>query len=99
MASVAASKWIVVFLSDGLPNPTMSDAQLQAGVSGIVGLHPNQITFNTVYYGPDNPQASGRLKLMAQQGNGYFLDTNSSATQKDFLISNIVNVPGTVCVH
>lgn len=92
-------KWIVVFISDGLPNPTMNDAQLKAGVSSVTGLRPGQVTFNTIYYGPKNDSASGRLKLMAAQGGGYFLDTNSNPTAKDFLISNVVNVPGTVCEH
>jgi hypothetical protein len=35
--------------------------------------------------------------MMANTGQGKFLDTNANPTAKDFLIDNVVSVPGTVC--
>lgn len=96
--ATASSKWIVVFMSDGKPNPNRSDNQLRDYVQSIMDLKPNQISFNTVYYGPEDPEAAERLKLMAQVGKGKFLDTNKNPSGNSFLISNIVNVPGmTAC--
>jgi predicted P-loop ATPase len=66
-------------------------------VRQILAARPGQVTFNTVFYGAADAQASGRLSLMARTGNGYFLDTNTNPTGKDFLISNIVDVPGSAC--
>jgi hypothetical protein len=93
----ASTKWIVVWMSDGLPNPTVPDSALVAGVQSVVNLHPGAITFNTIYYGQNDVEATARLKLMAQKGGGYFLNTNANPSGKDFLISNVINVPGTKC--
>lgn len=97
-ASPASTKYIVVFLSDGLPNPDIADSTLKNDVNAILATRPGQVTFNTVYYGPGDKTASERLRTMATTGGGYFLDTNRSATAKSFLISNVVNVPGSSCV-
>lgn len=93
----AGTKYMVVFLSDGLPNPVVSDANLQSKVMEVVNTVAGAVSFNTVYYGNVNQQASDRLKLMAQAGGGNFLDTNANPTGKDFLISDLVIVPGVVC--
>lgn len=100
-ADTAQTKYIVVFLSDGLPtdypNTTAGDNQINADVSSLVGLKPGRLSFNTVYYGPADAGASGRLHNMANAGQGQFLDTNANPNAKDFLINNVVTVPGGGC--
>ncbi len=89
------TKWVVVFLSDGLPNPEVALSTLQAKVSTIVGLVPGQVSFNTVYYGTADATAAGRLQSMATSGGGKFLNTNNSG--RSFPIQDVIQVPGTIC--
>lgn len=93
----SGTKYIVVFLSDGLPNPTVSDSTLNSKVGAIVNAAPGQVSFNAVYYGPADAQASGRLQMMAGTGGGNFLNTNTNPTGNAFLISDLVIVPGINC--
>ncbi len=90
-------KYVVVFWSDGLPNPAISDINLKAKVSNIMNVHPGQVSVNTVYYGPIDSTASGRLKMMSVEGQGNFLDTNLNGTGTVFSINDLVVVPGVVC--
>ena len=80
-----------------MPYPDPGDSVLVQALQALLNLRPGKITFNTIYYGPLDVVAAGRLKLMAEAGGGYFLNTNANPTGKDFLISNVVNVPGTQC--
>lgn len=93
------TKYIVVFLSDGMPNPSVNDSVLNQKVTAIVNAAgtANSVSFNTVYYGDNNQDAHDRLKMMAQTGGGNFLDTNVNPTGNAFLISDLVIVPGVVC--
>lgn len=91
----AQTKWVVVFLSDGMPNPDVAKTTLADKVSTIVGLIPGQITFNTVYYGPSNATAIDRLQAMAAAGGGKFVNTNNSG--RSFPIEDVITVPGTSC--
>jgi hypothetical protein len=93
----AGTKYMVVFLSDGLPNPAVNQSTLNAKVAEILAVVPGAISFNSVYYGAVNNDASDRLKLMAQAGAGNFLDTNANPTGKDFLITDLVVIPGINC--
>ncbi|MGE4130443.1 MAG: hypothetical protein AB7F86_02330 [Bdellovibrionales bacterium] len=90
-------KNIVVFMSDGKPNPPVNDSTLNSNVTAILNKAPGAVSFNTVYYGPTNPEASSRLSMMASTGQGNFLDTNVNPTGNAFLISDLVIVPGVVC--
>lgn len=92
----AQTKWVVVFLSDGMPNPNVADATLAAKVQAITGQIPGQVTFNAIYYGPNDANAATRLNMMTQAGGGKFLDANTS-TGYNFQISDVVTLPGTVC--
>jgi Mg-chelatase subunit ChlD len=97
----ANTKYVVVFLSDGMPtdypNTSTGDSQINSDVQSLVNLIPGRVSFNTIYYGPDDPSASGRLKNMATAGGGEFLDTNANATGKSFYISDVIKIPGEVC--
>ncbi len=93
----ATDKYIVVFMSDGMPYPEMSDQQLASDVTAIMRAKPNQVTFNAVYYGPGDPEASQRLARMVQLGNGVFLDTNANPNGKNFQITDVVSIPGQSC--
>lgn len=90
------TKWVVVFLSDGMPNPDVPDATLAAKVQNFVGQIPGQVTFNAIYYGSNDAVAANRLNKMAQAGGGKFLDANTS-TGYNFQITDVVTVPGTKC--
>jgi hypothetical protein len=92
-----STKYLVVFLSDGLPNPVVADSTLTAKVNEITAILPGAISFNTIYYGAVDAAASNRLKSMAQTGGGNFLDTNANPTGQDFLITDFVVVPGVNC--
>jgi len=97
----ASTKYVVVFLSDGMPtdypDSASGDAQIDADVQTLVGLVPGRISFNTIYYGPHDTDASNRLQGMASAGGGQFLDTNSYATGRSFYISDTINIPGVPC--
>ncbi len=97
VSAPAATKYVVVFLSDGLPDPAVSDPVLSALVQSISTVRPGQVSFNTIYYGDVDAEANARLKKMAAVGGGQFLDTNASATGKDFVISDVINVAGLNC--
>ena len=90
------TKYVVVFISDGVPDPAVSNQTLQSDVSSILGQAPGQVTFNTIYYGPYSQSASNRLLMMANSGNGRFLDANQSSGQT-IDIESVIQVPGVVC--
>lgn len=95
------TKYVVVFLSDGMPsdyvNNSSGDQQLDGDVSNLVNLLPGRISFNTIYYGPTDATASQRLRDMATAGSGQFLDTNNNPTGKTFYISDNISIPGATC--
>lgn len=90
------SKYIVVFISDGVPDPAISDSALISRVKGVLNTRPGQVTLSTIYYGSYNQEASSRLEMMADYGNGGFLDANSSYGNT-FQIESAIQVPGTLC--
>jgi len=91
----AQTKWIVVFMSDGMPNPSVDQTTLNNKVAQITGVIPGQVSFNTVYYGPSDATAAARLQSMATAGGGKFLNTNQA--QRTFPIADVVTVPGQPC--
>lgn len=91
------TKYIVVFLSDGMPNPSIADGPLNQRVLDVVNTVPGQVSLNTVYYGSADAASANRMKMMAQTGGGNFLDTNANPTGTNFLISDLVIVPSVVC--
>lgn len=93
----AETKYIVVFLSDGRPDPDVADDVLKKEVDDIVNTNPGRVSLNTVYYGPYSQAAADRLKMMAVQGGGNFLDANKNSTGNMFDIADLVIVPGEVC--
>ncbi|MGE4132995.1 MAG: VWA domain-containing protein [Bdellovibrionales bacterium] len=96
-SATADTKYIVVFISDGMPEPAVADNILLPKVQAMVNLVPGRTTFNTVYYGPANADASSRLNRMSNTGGGKFLDTNANPAGKSFAIEDVINVPGTAC--
>lgn len=93
----ADKKYAVVFLSDGRPSGSDSDSYWASKVTQLISVVAGRISFNTIYYGGDNAEASGLLKAMAIAGGGNFLDTNKNPTGKVFNIADTVVVPGEVC--
>lgn len=93
----ATTKYIVTFLSDGMPNPNVSESSLRSEVEKLIAVAPGRVSLNTVFYGDANADASERLRKMAAAGGGNFLNTNNNPTGNVFLISDLVQVPGVVC--
>lgn len=94
-ARTQQTKWVVVFMSDGMPNPNVDQTTLNNKVSSIVGVIPGQVSFNTVYYGPADQAAVARLQSMATSGGGKFLNTNNNG--RSFPIEDVITIPGTSC--
>jgi hypothetical protein len=70
------SMYVVVFISDGAPQPAVTDTVLETDIRALLAL--GDVTFNSVYYGPANQETSSRMLRMANWGRGKFLDTNIS---------------------
>jgi Mg-chelatase subunit ChlD len=96
-ARAANTKYIVVFLSDGFPNPAISDSDINSKIQSVLNVVPGSISLNTIYYGQEDADASARLKMMAKTGGGNFLDVNMNPTGNVFSISDLVIIPGIVC--
>jgi len=97
--------YAVVFISDGMPNPALSDIELQSLMDQIKMKAANrgqEISLNTVYFGPAASTSTAaadailRLKAMASYGVGQFIDTNNNVGGS-LAIDNVVTVPGMVC--
>lgn len=97
------SSYVIVFLSDGTPTdygtPTIDDSAIDTDVQNLKTA--GRVSLSTVYYGPVDAAASGRLYRMAALGGGKFLDTNIDgkipidsligfATAEPWIIKNIV---------
>jgi len=95
------TKYVVVFLSDGMPTDyppgSAGDAEMTKDVSALTSILPGRVSFNTVYYGEVDASASGRLRDMSLAGGGEFLDTNNNPTGKSFYIADYINIPGVSC--
>lgn len=86
-------QYLIVFMSDGAPSDTADGALLAAKVKALKDLSPGNVTFNTVYYGPDKVNEPALLKSMADAGDGHFLDTNADPAGLSFAIKDFINVP------
>lgn len=93
-AGTQDTKYIVVFISDGLPEPAVSNSTLQSDIQSLMASKPGQVSLSTIYYGSINQQAADRLGMMASYGAGGFLDANTSYGQT-FSIDSVIQVPGT----
>lgn len=91
------TKYIVVFLSDGLPSPSVPSSSITADIAQVMAKAPGRVSFNTIYYGIPSEGGRDLMQLMARIGGGQFLDTNLTGLGRSFPISNVVQVPGTVC--
>jgi hypothetical protein len=98
-------KYVVVFLSDGLPDgytgignnagngdPAQGLADLTDDVINVLSPAPDRINLNTVYYyrTTENPSAETVLSVMAQAGGGAALIANTGDLP---LIDDLVTVP------
>ncbi len=95
-SSTRETKYIVIFISDGVPDPAVSNSTLRSDIENLMAAKPGQISLSSIYYGPYNQEASDRLAVMALYGGGGFLDANSSNGQT-FQIESVIQVPGTNC--
>lgn len=95
-SATSSTKYIVVFVSDGRPDPEVDFSVLMSEIQRVTGFAPGQITFNTIYYGPTNLDAVTRLKSMAAVGGGSFADASDGAS---IAIEAAVRVPGSACNH
>lgn len=90
------TKYIVLFVSDGMPNPALPTSDVLAYVQAILNTAPTQTTFNSIFYGQGQPSAGVLMKAMAQTGLGSFLNANEVPT-KILNIGDLVRIPGMSC--
>lgn len=88
------TKYIVVFISDGLPDPAVSNSTLRSDIQALLAARPGKVSLSAIYYGHINDQAAERLAMMANYGEGGFLDANTSYGQT-FSIESVIQIPGT----
>jgi Mg-chelatase subunit ChlD len=90
--------YAIVFMSDGQPNPSLSNNQIKNLVIDLKTSVLNSarlVSVSTVYFGPDNDDgAKSVLRDIASEGNGQFVDTNVST---DLTIESVISVPGEIC--
>ncbi|MBS1960332.1 MAG: VWA domain-containing protein, partial [Bdellovibrionales bacterium] len=91
----ATYKYVVIFMSDGQPNPDISDADLTTLIKDTQATATAQgsgLTISSVYFGPANgTTAINKMKLISLQGGGQFVNTNVNS---DFTINDVIQVPG-----
>lgn len=95
-SKTSQTKYIVVFVSDGMPNPAISQSDVLGHVQAILNSAPQQTTFNSIFYGTGQPAAGELMRAMAATGLGSFLDANLSPT-RILNIGDLVRVPGVSC--
>jgi hypothetical protein len=88
------AKYVVVFISDGIPDPAVGNSVLSDYIGQIRALAPGQVSFNTIYYGLPNPDATSRLQMMASAGGGAFLDASNGQVPD---IADTVQIAGSNC--
>lgn len=94
---VTNAKYIVVFVSDGLPSPSVPSSTIHAEINALTGKAPGRVSFNTIYYGMPSQGGRDLMQGMANVGGGQFLDTNTAGTGRSFPIDNVIQIPGQVC--
>ncbi len=94
--------YVVVFMSDGKPNPAETDAGLVDIVQDLAQAVKNRgsdVTVSSVYFGPrTDTEAIDNVKLVAREGKGQFVDTNTLGGA-DLSIADIVTIPTQSCSH
>lgn len=97
----AVSSYAVAFISDGMPNPAISDANLATLVQDVVKTKPGKVSLSTVYFGSPNayqndaPAAIARLQAMALIGGGQFANTVAAGANINF--ADVLTVPPSLC--
>lgn len=106
-ASSVDPDYLVAFITDGVPSDycpgspsqwlcpgQILDNALDSDLNRLVSLSPSRIQFGTVYYGPQDADASGRLSRMAQMGNGQFVDANVAS---EIALNDVITIPKPIC--
>ncbi len=87
------TKYVVIFLSDGKPDPVEDDAAILAQVGLIAKLSElsGGMILNTVFLGGADPATEARLQNMAKAGNGLYksFPSGDALDFKDFDFSGI----------
>jgi hypothetical protein len=84
--AAANTQYSVVFISDGAPTDYGDPVSTTSALTDVqtVFLSAPRVSVSTVYYGPEADQidysAVTLLQAMAKQGQGVFMDTNSSGS-------------------
>lgn len=88
-------KYVIIFMSDGQPNPDISDTNLKTLINDTQATATaggSALTVSSVYFGPANgTTAINKMKLIATEGEGQFVNTNVNS---DFNINDVIQVPG-----
>lgn len=73
------SVYMVFFVSDGVPTDVRDVSKLRGMVRDLVNAKPGRIFLSTAYYGSNGGSAISKLKEMAEEGHGKFVDLNSGS--------------------
>jgi Mg-chelatase subunit ChlD len=94
--SKATDLYAVVMISDGMPTDYKAVSDMNPDLSALMALAPGRISLNSVFYYGNNHDASqvNYLKAIAQQGQGAFIEANSSGNLN---ISDVIQVPSSAC--
>lgn len=95
-STTSTTKYFVVFISDGVPDPAVADNILAQDISTLMAIHLGRVALSTIYYGSVSTDAMNRLQTMATLGTGKFLNANSGGTTS-FQIDDVVVIPGVIC--
>lgn len=103
--STSTEKWkyIIVFMSDGMPTDLGSDnstidtnlTNLLTNLKQSVVNHGSAVSISAVYFGPESTSndtaAVAHVQLIANLGKGQFVDTNVNG---DLSIDDVLTIPG-----
>lgn len=96
LANDASAKYMIIFLSDGMPTDVKTVGELKGAVEAAVGTS-GRVALTTVYYGNTSKEAANVMNSMAVWGKGQFIDTNIYPQGRDLNLSQVVYVPGVTC--
>jgi hypothetical protein len=94
--------YVIIFMSDGQPTDisgagTDSIKTAVKGLQAAAQTNGGLLTISSVYFGPKAASAAiERLKVLAQEGKGQFIDTNKLGGS-GLVLDDVISIPGSTC--
>ncbi len=97
-SSNGKAQYRIAFLTDGYPTDYSSAStmnyELSKSMNSLMSVSERSIQLSTVYYGAPDQSAAKRLKTMADEGNGVFVNATNA---KSFKLDDAIRVPKPTC--